>query len=193
MVVDVAEPVRERLGDLRKLPSREPRDGVPLRQHDAAQRRDVALVVEDALHDRGFRPLEHFLLEHVEACRELVDLGPVVVDERVDDAIEERRGALAEHAFVARTDVRNAPNGARRPRVERHEILRAEEEINLLRPEGVLARLEVDGVQDQIEVVAVGFDLRMVDLGEGVLDREFVELEHLAEHLRFLQAWQRSG
>ena len=48
MIVDVAEPVGELLGDERELAPRQPADDVALRQHDPPQRRDVPLEIEDA-------------------------------------------------------------------------------------------------------------------------------------------------
>ena len=40
----------------------------------------------------GCGSLEHFLLELVEPLLELLDLGPVVVDHRVDDAVHRSAG-----------------------------------------------------------------------------------------------------
>ncbi len=68
-----------------------------------------------------------------------------------------------------------------------HEILRTKEEIDFLRLEDVLFGLEVDGVQNQIQVVAVGFDLRMMYVGERIFDGEIVEVEDLAQHFGFFR------
>ena len=45
----------------------------------------------------------------------------------------------------------------------------------------MLAGTEVDAVEDEIQIVAVRLDLRMVDLGQGVLDRQLVEVEDVVE------------
>ena len=104
---------------------------------------------------------------------------------RVDDAVQQRARAFAEHAVVARADLGHAQNRTRRAVVKGDEILRPEEEIDFLRPELVLTRLEIDAVQDQIEVVAVGLDLRMMDFGERVLDGQLVEVKRVGEYPGF--------
>ncbi len=149
---------------------------------------DVTLEIEDALDQRRLRPREHFLLERVEPVR---------------PACRPRAGSC--RPWRRRCD-RGAPPGLRRGRarcgcryladvadrargavVKRHEVLRAEKEIDFLRPELVLLGLEVDAVQDQVEVVAVGFDFRMVYLGDGVFDRELVEVKDVGEQPRFVR------
>ena len=61
VIVDVAEPVGQLLGDERKLAPRQPADRVALRQHDLPQRRDVALEVEDLPRQLRVRLLEHLV------------------------------------------------------------------------------------------------------------------------------------
>ena len=65
--------------------------------------------------------------------------------------------------------------------MERHEILCAEEEIDFPRAELVLSRLEVDAVKNQVEKSAVGLDFRVMNLCEGVLDGELVEMKHVRQ------------
>ena len=55
MIVDVAEPVGHLLVDERELAPRQPADHVALRLHDAAQRRDVALEVQDLAREARVR------------------------------------------------------------------------------------------------------------------------------------------
>ena len=135
----------------------------------------------------GSRLLEHLLLELVEPLLELVDLRPVVVDHRVDDAVQQHGRALAEHPRVAGADLADLADRARHARVHGHEEPLAEEEIDVLRPEAVLRGAEVDAVEDQVEIVAVGFDLGMMELRQRVLDRQLVEVEDVGEDARLLR------
>ena len=50
--------------------------------------------------------LDHRLLDFVEPLLELVDLGPIVIDHRVDDAMQQRDRALAEDRLVALAQLR---------------------------------------------------------------------------------------
>src|SRR5882672_2302160 len=68
-----------------------------------------------------------------------------------------------------------------------HQKLRPEEEVDVLGAEAVFRLLEIDAVKNQIQVVAVGFDLGMVELAEGVFDRKLVEVKDVAENLRFVR------
>ena len=56
-------------------------------------------------------------------------------------------------------------------------ILRAEEEVDVPRLEAVLGGAEVDPVEDEVQIVAVGLDLGVVDVAEGILDGELVEVK----------------
>ena len=67
------------------------------------------------------------------------------------------------------------------------EILRAQEEIDVLGREAVLLGAEVDAVEDQVQIVAVRLDLRMVRFFERVFDRQIVELEHVGQDARLLR------
>ena len=117
----------------------------------------------------------------VEPVAEAIDFGTVVVHHRVDDAVQQRRRALAERAVIARADAANLGERARDAGVNGHQELFAEKEVDVLGLEAMLRFAEVDAVQDQVEIVAVGFDLGMVNLAQRILDRQFVEVEHAGE------------
>ena len=91
LVVHVAEAEGHLRADVREVAARQPPDDVALRRNHPPQRRDVPLFVEDLAHQLGPGIVEHLLLELVEAIRQLLDLGPVVIDHRIDDAMEQRR------------------------------------------------------------------------------------------------------
>ena len=65
-----------------------------------------------------------------------------------------------------------------------HQVLRTEEEVDLLCAKRVLFGLEIDAVEDEIQVVAVGLDLGMMDFRERVLDGQLVEMEDVGEDFR---------
>ncbi len=186
VIVDVTEPVGQRLGDLGELAPRQPADDVALGRDHPAQRRHVALEPEDHADVVGIRLVEHRVLELVEAGLELLDLGAIVVDHRVDDAVQQRRRPFGQHEVVARADVAQVRQRAREVVVHGHQELLAEEDVDLVRREAMLRGREVDAVQDQVEVVAVALDLGGLDLLERVLDGELVESERLGEDARFL-------
>ena len=118
---------------------------------------------------------------------ELLHLRPVVVDHRVDDPIQQHARPLAEEPIVLVAEVVDLAERPRHARMHRHQVLRAEEEVDVLGLEAVLRGREVDAVQDQIEVVAVGFDLGMVRLAHRVFDGELVEVKHVGEDARLLR------
>ena len=122
VIVDVAEPVGNLFVDERKLAAGEPADDVALRLHDAAQRGDVALEVEDLASQTRLGALEHLFLDRVEPGVELVDLRPIGVDHQVDDAVHQRRRPLAERHGVLGTDLLNAVDRARVAAVNRDEV-----------------------------------------------------------------------
>src|SRR5215212_8158007 len=66
--------------------------------------------------------------------------------------------------------------------MDRHEELRPEKEVDILRLKTVFRRAEVYAVQDQVEIIAVGFNLRVVRFAQRVLDGQLVEVEDVAEH-----------
>ena len=141
-------------------------DHVALRRDDAPQRRRRRACRRGCSRIRlRARVVEDLLLELVEPVLELLHLGPVVIDHRVDDAVEQRDRSFAQDLRVARDSARCSSRD--RPRVavvDGDEIVRAEEEVDVVRVEAVLAALEVDAVQDDVEVAVVGLDLRVLRL-----------------------------
>ena len=101
VVVDVAEPVRHGLGDLRELAARRAgsiasRCGSTTRRSDEMSRLKSRICFGEVAAARA----EHLGLELLEPVLQLVDLRAVVVDHRVDDPVQQRAGAFAEHAAV---------------------------------------------------------------------------------------------
>ena len=111
------------------------RCGVTTRRSDATSR----LSAEDLPDVVRRRLLEDVVLELVEPRLELVDLGPVVVDHRVDDAVQQRRRPLGQHEVVARTDVAQVRDRPRELVVHGDEELLAEEDVDLVRREACAA------------------------------------------------------
>ena len=62
-----------------------------------------------------------------------------------------------------------------------HQIVGTDEEVDVVRGESGRAFAEIDAVQDGVEVAVVGLDLRVVQIGAGVLDRERMERERVAQ------------
>src|SRR5262249_55597752 len=56
-------------------------------------------------------------------------------------------------------------------------------EVDVVGPEAVLRRVEVDAMEDQVEIVAVRFDLRILEVAEGVFHRQLVEVKEPREDL----------
>ena len=101
MVVDVAEAVGELLADERKFAPRQAPDRIALRQHDLAQRRDVFLEVQDPPGELRVGLLEDFLSSSSSRSESLSTSGPIVVDHRIDDAVQQHAGTFAEDAGVS--------------------------------------------------------------------------------------------
>ncbi len=185
MVVDVPVSVRERLGNDRELASCETSDDIALRQDDAAEGRNVPLEIDDAAGQVRASASEDLLFQLVQPLLQLLDLRAIVIHHRVDDAVHQRRRALPEDPAVPRADVSHLADRSRDARMNGDQVAVAEEEIDVLRVEGVLARLEIDAVEDDVQVVAVGLDFRMVNLGDRILDRQLVELEYVGQDPHF--------
>ena len=96
VIVDVAEAERHLGADVDEIAPRQAGDDVALRRDDAAQAGDLALLVEDPADQLRLGLVEDLLLQIVEPLLELVDLGPVGVDHRVDDAVKQRDRALGQ-------------------------------------------------------------------------------------------------
>ena len=45
----------------------------------------------------------------------------------------------------------------------------------------MVAGAEVNAVQDEIQILAVRLDLGLVDFGQGILDRQLMEVKHVIE------------
>ena len=88
-----------------EVAARQPADDVALRDDHPPQRRHVALLFENLAHELRPGVLEDFLLELVETILQLLDLGTVVIDHRIDDPVEEGDGAFAEDLGVSRAVV----------------------------------------------------------------------------------------
>jgi hypothetical protein len=181
VIVDVAEPVGELVGDERELTAREAADHIALRQHDAPQGIDVALQREDVTHHAAFRRLEHALFHAVEPGLELLHLRPVVIDHQVDDAVHQRDGPLGEDLAVPLTHGMHLLDRARLAIVHGHQVVRAEEEVRVVRREAMLRRAEIDAVEDQVDVAVVGLDLRVRHVGNRVFDGQRVKVEGLRQ------------
>ena len=103
VVVDVAEAERHVGADVDELAPGQPRDDVALRRDDAPQRRRPRASRRGSRRTSvRRRVVEHRLLELVEPVLELLDLRPVVIDHRVDDAVEQRDRPFADDLRVAR-------------------------------------------------------------------------------------------
>ena len=141
LVVDVTEPVGHLLVDDART------RGAPAgRRRRAAARRCGAASEMSRLTARmsPIRPLvarlDDGLLDLVEPILELVGFGTVVVDHRVDDAMEQGHRAFRENVTGALAELGDVGDAAPLPVVNRHQIVRAQEEVRFVRVEQVLAR-----------------------------------------------------
>ena len=127
------------------------------------------------------------VLDPIELVTDLVEDRKAVVVEVVEHFVEEPSGALGEQALPEALVVL-APPEEPRHRVEldvrhRHQVVRAEEEVELGRVQ-TLDRLVVRGkVEDaeQVALVDIVVDLRALPLRQDVLDVERVPAEARAE------------
>ena len=108
VVVDVAEAIGHLVGDRRKLPARQAADRVALRDQHAPQRRQVALQREHLAHQSSRVPGTPLPRACSIRVLERLDLRPVVVDHRVDDAVQQRDRALGQDALVLLAHLRAA-------------------------------------------------------------------------------------
>ena len=177
LIVDVAEPVGHFLADQVEFAPGQPADHVALRHDDAAQRRDVALDRQDVAGHRLGRRLDDVLFDLVEPFFELVDLRPIVIDHRVDDAMQQRDRAFAEHVLRARADLADVRDAAPLAVVDGDEEVRRQEEIGFVRVEAMLDGIEVDAVEHDVEIVAVGLDFRIGLALKGRFDDQLVQAE----------------
>ena len=68
--------------------------------------------------------------------------------------------------------------------MHRHQVVGANEEIDVVRGKSARAIAKIDPVQDGVEVAIVGLDLRIVQVGASILDRQWVKRERVAQNQR---------
>ena len=181
VIVDVAELVAQRIGDLRKLPAGEARHGVALRQRHAPERRDFCLELQNVPQRVPLRPLEHRPLERFDPLLEPIDLRRVVVDHPVHDAMQQVARPFGQDVLVPRAHLELRLDRPRRRMVDRDQEIPAQEEVDVVRDNPLLPPGRLDAVQDQIQKVVVGLDLRVVHFGHRVFDGQLVKVEHLEQ------------
>ena len=94
---------------------------------------------------------------------------------------EEVRSAL-EHEVAMLRAAADVGDGPKRLVVERHDVVRADVEVQLGRPQALGGGLVLDVVDDDVEIARVVIDLRRVDERVvAVIDRQLVEAEDVAQ------------
>jgi hypothetical protein len=73
-----------------------------------------------------------------------------VVDHVIDDAMHQRDRPFRQREIAALAEARDLGDAAPPPVVHRHQIIGAEEEVDVERFERMLLLLEIDAVQDHI-------------------------------------------
>ena len=114
---------------------------VALRDDDAAERRRPGASRRGCRAPVLVAGLEDLVLERVEPILELVHLGPVVIDHRVDDAMQQRDRPFGQDLGIARRVIAQLGDRSRVAVVDGDEIIRADEEVDVVGREAVLARL----------------------------------------------------
>src|SRR2546423_1307327 len=154
---------------------------------------DLLLDVRDVAYDLLGATLEHVVLERVELVADLVEDREAVVEEVVEHLVEQAAGALREELFAERAVFLAAAEESRErqqlDRGERHEVVGADEDVELGRVQP-LDRAVVDReVEDAEEVALVGVvvDLRALALRHHVLDVERVPAKAVGQLLRVRQ------
>ena len=104
--------------------------------------------------------LEHRVFQLVDPLLELLDLGTVVVDHRIDDAVKQRHRPFAHQLRVALDGIGELLDRGRVAVVNGDEVVRSEEEVDVVGREPLVAGVKVDAVEDDVEIAVVGFDLR---------------------------------
>ncbi len=189
LVVDVAKAVRHRLGDLGELAPGEPGHRVAFGQGHAAQAGDLRLQPENLLERVHARVVEHRSLDRFEPCLENVHRRPIAVHHVVDDAMQKRNGTFGEHVVMLDAERLLKRDGRRRHRVDGHEQIGGQEEVDVLRLCLVHLLVRHDLVQDQIEKPVVAFDFRMVPPLERVLDRQLMKVEDALQQWAVFLGW----
>ena len=75
--------------------------------------------------------------------------------------------------------------------MHRHQVVGADEKIDVVRGKTARAIAKIDPVQDGVEVAIVGLDLRIVQVGTSILDRQWVKRERVAQNQRFRNGRRR--
>ena len=184
VVVDVAEIVFRRLCHPGNLdhPGDDAREQVALRGHDAAEVHEPSLHREDLLELPVVGTVEDALLQLVDPVVEVHEQREEAVDEGIGDQVE-----VGDRVNALRRPARDPVLRARERRAlvlpDRHEEVLREEAVDLDEVVGV-RRGTVDDEEDEV-VVLVG--LRSLAEVDGVLDRERMEAEDLADELQLLR------
>src|SRR4029453_7321313 len=155
VIVHVPEAEGHFRADIDELAPRQSGYDVTLWSRDPPQRSHIALFVENVTNQRACRIGEDLFFQVVESIFELLDLRAIVVHHRVDDAMEQRNRTIGENSRVAGTILQQVRYPARSPDVNGHEIVRAQEEIDVVSLESTTARSVVDGMKDNVEVAVV--------------------------------------
>ena len=96
--------------------------------------------------------------------------------------MEQRDRPFPEHLRVSGRVLQEFRDGARATVVDRHQVVRADEEVHVVRGEPLLVGLEPDAVKDGVEIAVVGFDLGEMQVLASVLDRQRVKRERVAQN-----------
>ncbi len=188
LVVHIAKAVRNLVVDQWKLPARQPANRIALRDDNAPQRCKIALDCKNAAHEIRLHAQDRRFFERVDLLFQDVDLGPIVFDHRIDDPVHHCRGTLRQHVLMLVADHPQLRDTARSAVVHGHEVIAAQEEIDIVCREFTLRVVEVDAVKNQVKVAGIGFDFRRVNTAERILDRQRMEMEHVGQNACFIGA-----
>ena len=106
-----------------------------------------------------------------------------MIDHAIDDAVEQNAGTFGQDVLVAGADVELGLNRPGRRMVHRDEEIAAQEEVDVVRGDPLLPLGRLDAVENQVEKALVGLNLRMVHLGERILDGQLVEVKDVMEQV----------
>ena len=96
-------------------------------------------------------------------------------------------GPSDEDVAVPLTHLVHLLDRARLAIVHGHQVVRAEEEVGVVRREAMLGRAEIDAVEDQVDVAVVRLNLRVRHVGNGVLDGQRVEVEGVGQDTKLFR------
>ena len=120
---------------------------------------------------------EHVGFQGLDAILDRVHLGPVVIDDAIDDAMEHGGRTFGERAAVPEAERLNLLDRPRLIEMDGDEEVAAEEKIDVARLEAGVADAADDAVENQVQDAVIRFDLGMMHLGEGILDCKLVQTE----------------